>query len=71
MHWRLLKMKSVLLINMIVGVVFFVCYFYQFVYVAVPFVRKHRSASPKTVKLHRYAAVSYTHLDVYKRQLDK
>ena len=57
MHWRLLKMKSVLLINMIVGVVFFVCYFYQFVYVAVPFVRKHRSASPKTVKLHRYAVL--------------
>ena len=50
-------MKSVLLINMIVGVVFFICYFYQFVYVAVPFVRKHRSASPKIVKMHRYAVL--------------
>lgn len=46
-------MESITMVNFILGWVFFLCYFYQFVYIAVPF-----AVRPKTsvaVKRHKFA----------------
>jgi len=43
-------------INYIVSVIFFVCYFYQFLYVLVPFVLKERK-SDKEITNHRFAVL--------------
>lgn len=48
-------MEKVILINRIIGYIFFVCYFYQFVYIAVVFLKKHKSYEAE--KLNRYAVL--------------
>ena len=48
-------MKTVSLINHIITLLFAACYFYQFLYIFVPFVKKSRAA--EAGKLHRYAVL--------------
>ncbi|HHU77937.1 MAG: glycosyltransferase family 2 protein [Caldicoprobacterales bacterium] len=48
-------MKTVSLINHIIALLFAACYFYQFLYIFVPFVKKSRAA--EAGKLHRYAVL--------------
>jgi cellulose synthase/poly-beta-1,6-N-acetylglucosamine synthase-like glycosyltransferase len=48
-------MKTVSLINHIITLLFAACYFYQFLYIFVPFVKKNRAA--EAGKLHRYAVL--------------
>ena len=48
-------METVALINKIVSTVFFLCYFYQFAYIAVVLVKKHRKYEAK--RLCRYAVL--------------
>ncbi len=48
-------MKTVSLINHIIALLFAACYFYQFLYIFVPFVKKNRAA--EAGKLHRYAVL--------------
>lgn len=48
-------MKTVSLINHIITLLFAACYFYQFIYIFVPFVKKSRAA--EAGKLHRYAVL--------------
>lgn len=48
-------MEKVALINKIVSTAFFLCYFYQFAYIAVVFVKKHRKYEAK--RLCRYAVL--------------
>lgn len=42
-------------INTIIGVIFFVCYTYQFLYIPIPWLRK--APTHKPVKMHHYAAL--------------
>lgn len=46
-------MESIMIINFILGWIFFLCYFYQFVYIAVPFAVKRKQ--PVSVKRHKFA----------------
>lgn len=48
-------MKAISLINYIIAVIFFVCYSYQFLYIAIPFIKK--SKLPKKAVLHKYAVL--------------
>lgn len=48
-------METVKLINFIIGLIFFVCYSYQFFYILVPFVKKERPH--ERTELHRYAVL--------------
>ena len=49
-------MEKIELINQIIAIVFSICYFYQIIYILLPFIMKER-ASKNTVKLHRYAVL--------------
>lgn len=42
-------------VNLIVGILFFILYFYQFVYLIIPFVKREKPH--KETKLHRYAVL--------------
>lgn len=46
-------MESIMMINFLLGWIFFLCYFYQFVYMAVPWVRRDKPCV--TAKRHKYA----------------
>lgn len=48
-------METIKLINYIIGLIFFVCYSYQFFYILVPFVKKEKPH--KKAELHRYAVL--------------
>ena len=48
-------METIKLINFIIGMIFFVCYSYQFFYILVPFVKKEKPH--KKTELHRYAVL--------------
>lgn len=48
-------METIKLINFIIGLIFFVCYSYQFFYILVPFVKKEKPH--KKAELHRYAVL--------------
>ena len=48
-------METIKLINFIIGIIFFVCYSYQFFYILVPFVKKEKPH--KKTELHRYAVL--------------
>lgn len=43
-------MKVITLINFLIGIVFFVCYFYQFVYLVIPFLKKDKRHEPATLR---------------------
>ncbi len=49
-------MQTIKFINYIVSVIFFVCYFYQFIYVLVPFIIKDRKSKGE-LKMHRFAVL--------------
>ncbi len=48
-------MEPVSVINTVLGAVFFICYFYQFVYIAVPFLKKSKPHKPE--KMHTFAVL--------------
>lgn len=48
-------METIKVINFIIGIVFFVCYSYQFFYILIPFVKKEKPH--KKTELHRYAVL--------------
>ena len=48
-------METIKIINFIIGIVFFVCYSYQFFYILIPFVKKEKPH--KNTELHRYAVL--------------
>ena len=47
--------KSIIMINMIIGVSFAVCYFYQAVYVFIPFLKRKEAHKPE--RKHRFAVL--------------
>ena len=47
--------ETIRLINYGIAVLFFLCYFYQFVYIPVPFLK--RDKPHRAEKLHRYAVL--------------
>ena len=47
--------ETVKYINLIAGLLFFVLYFYQFIYLLVPYIKKEEPHKP--VKMHRYAVL--------------
>ena len=49
-------MEKIDFINQIISIVFTICYFYQIVYILIPFIIKQR-ASKKALKLHKYAVL--------------
>ena len=49
-------MEKIEFINQIISIVFTICYFYQIVYILIPFIIKQR-ASKKALKLHKYAVL--------------
>lgn len=48
-------MEIVQLVNIVLSIIFFMCYAYQFVYLAIPFVKKDRPHKVET--LHRYGVL--------------
>lgn len=52
---KVFEMESLQTVNLILSILFFVCYSYQFVYLAVPFLKRDRPSGPG--KYHRYAVL--------------
>ena len=48
-------MEIVQLVNIVLSIIFFMCYAYQFVYLAVPFLKKDPPHKAET--LHRYGVL--------------